>query len=264
MSQSTEYQNYLGHLSGEYNEKSYYSYTPSVVTPSSTPQPLQKNLKKNLKKRKEPRALVYFARKIHLKEFYRIFESDRDDEVTSEDIVSFFKKYNIYVCDVEFKVNERLSTKDVPVKSAFVYTRRTRERVLIDNISRLNRAIGIDRRRGFGPVARIVGSYRADFNGKNPSNGLYVSSFDLYKDSKKTLEKMFSEFAKGKGKEKKVSIILNTDRFGDPYALVYFTKEHFARGGWKEANERNRNRNRKGGLWIGNHRLSVRYAKKKN
>ncbi len=105
------------------------------------------------------------------------------------------------------------------------------------------------------PVAEILG-FRKDLGGK-PSNGLYVASFDLTNNSQKTLKRIFGNFAKGKKVAKKVSVILNTDRFGDPYALVYFPKEQMAcaKEAYKKANYDFE------GLWIGNERLTVRYPK---
>ncbi len=169
---------------------SQYEYAPSVATPSATPQPRHKGKKK----KRTPRALIYFSRKVVLKEFPRCFPwIKKDEDVTIKDITELFEKFKIYVCDVEFK-------KDC----AFVYTRRTRGQILENSIWKLNKAIGWDRRKDLSPVARVLGNY--------------------------------GKFVKGKKDGKKVSVIRNIDRFGDPYALVFFKKEHFAKEAWKVAN----------------------------
>ncbi len=230
---------------------SQYQYTPSVATPSRTPQPGHKGKKK----KRTPKAQIHFARKIILKEFPRCFPWIKEDkEVTIEDITDLFEKFKIYVCDVEFK--KEASSESKKTLCAFVYTRRTRGSILEKNIWELNVAIGWNRRKGLAPVARVLSNYRRDFAGKKPSNGLHITSFDLFKDTQKRMEALFGKFVKGKKDGKKVSVILNIDRFGDPYALVFFKKECFAKEAWKVANSFEE------GLSIGNQLLTVRYSKK--
>ncbi len=185
-------------------------YTPSVATPSRTPQPRYKGKKK----RSQPRAQIYFARKIVLKHFSRLFPDAKNDE----DVIDLFKKYRVYVCDVEFRKDYDLSTESDTALCAFVYTRTTRGQILRDNIWKLNNAEGWP--------ARVLSNYRRDFAGKKASNGLHITSFDLFKDTQKKMEALFGKFTKGKKDGRKVSVILNIDRFGDPFALVFFKKEH--------------------------------------